>query len=97
MPTALDSLRLLSRAYTRPMFAELARTGDTEPVLKLLLAHGQIEQYMGTLRLAELFNLGWTRLATNYRNEYVYRTSWRPALYSNAIVPALLASRRNLE
>ena len=73
MPTALDSLRLLSRAYTRPMFAELARTGDTEPVLKLLLAHGQIEQYMGTLRLAELFNLGWTRLATNYRNEYVYK------------------------
>lgn len=73
MTTTLDSLRLLSRAYTRPVFAELARTGNAKPVTDLLLAHGEIEQDATALRLDELFNLGWNRLARSYRNEYVYK------------------------
>jgi hypothetical protein len=71
--TTLDSLRLLSRVYTRPMFAELARTGDARPVTDLLLTHGEVERHPGTLRLDELFEMGWQRLATSYRNEYVYK------------------------
>lgn len=73
MTSALDSLRLLSRAYTRPMFAQLARTGDTREVSELLSKHGLVEQDVETLRLDELFERGWDRLATNYRNEYVYK------------------------
>lgn len=73
MTSALDSLRLLSRAYTRPMFAQLARTGDTREVSELLSKHGLVEQNVETLRLDELFERGWDRLATSYRNEYVYK------------------------
>jgi len=73
MTSILDSLRLLSRAYTRPMFAQLARTGDTREVSELLRKHGLVDLDVETLRLGELFERGWDRLATSYRNEYVYK------------------------
>lgn len=73
MTTTLDSLRLLSRAYTRPMLAQLARTGDARPVTDLLLAHGQVGDDATMLRLEELFERGWSVLAASYRNEYVYK------------------------
>lgn len=73
MTTTLDSLRLLSRVYTRPMFADLARTGDARPVTELLRTHGEVGPGIAALRLDELFELGWSRLAASYRNEYVYK------------------------
>lgn len=73
MTTTLDSLRLLSRAYTRPMFAQLARTGDARALTELLLPHDQVGQNIATLRLGDLFEQGWSRLAASYRNEYVYK------------------------
>ena len=73
MNATLDSLRLLSRAYTRPMFAELARTGDASTVTGLLCSHGQVGEKVSGLRLDELFEYAWNRLATSYRNEYVYK------------------------
>ncbi|WP_219136376.1 sce7726 family protein [Janthinobacterium sp. UMAB-60] len=73
MTITIDSLRLLSRAYTRPMFAELARTGNAKPVIDLLLTHGQVEHDLAELGLGDLFEHGWNRLASSYRNEYVYK------------------------
>lgn len=73
MTTTLDSLRLLSRAYTRPMLTQLARTGNARPVTDLLLAHGQVGDDAAVLRLEELFERGWRLLAASYRNEYVYK------------------------
>jgi hypothetical protein len=73
MTTTLDSLRLLSRVYTRPMFADLARTGDARPVTELLRTHGDVGPDTAELRLDELFERGWSRLAASYRNEYVYK------------------------
>lgn len=73
MTTNLDSLRLLSRAYTRPMFAELARTGDARSVAHLLQTHGRVGPDAASLQLDELFERGWDHLATSYRNEYVYK------------------------
>jgi hypothetical protein len=73
MTTTLDSLRTLARVYTRPMFAELARTGNTMPVVDLLLKHAHVEQDLSTLRVDELFECGWRMLSTSYRNEYVYK------------------------
>jgi hypothetical protein len=55
------------------MFAELARTKDARPVTDLLLEHGQVERDVAGLRLDELFDCGWSRLARSYRNEYVYK------------------------
>ena len=73
MTTTLDSLRLLSRAYTRPMLTQLARTGDARALTDLLLTHGQVGDDVAALRLGELFERGWSRLSANYRNEYVYK------------------------
>jgi len=73
MTTTLDSLRLLSRAYTRPVFAELARTGDANAVTRLLCTHGQVGADASSLRLEELFERAWNHLAASYRNEYVYK------------------------
>lgn len=73
MTTTLDSLRLLSRAYTRPMLTQLARTGDARAVTDLLLAHGQVGDDVAGLRLDDLFERGWSLLASRYRNEYVYK------------------------
>lgn len=73
MTATLDSLRLLSRAYTRPMLAQLARTGDARAVTDLLLEHGQVGNDVAGLRLDDLFDRGWSLLASRYRNEYVYK------------------------
>jgi len=64
---------MLSRAYTRPMLAQLARTGDARAVTDLLIAYGQVGEEAATLRLEELFERGWSLLAACYRNEYVYK------------------------
>lgn len=72
MTSPLDSLRRLSRAYTRPMFAELARTGNPRPLAEILHQHGgcaDADQHT----LSTLFENGWGRLSTHYRNEYVYK------------------------
>lgn len=55
------------------MFAQLARTGDTREVTELLHRHLLVDQKVETLHLGELFERGWDRLATSYRNEYVYK------------------------
>lgn len=68
MTTTLDSLRLLSRAYTRPMLTQLARTGDARAVTDVLLAYGQVGDDIAGLRLDDLFERGWSLLASRYRN-----------------------------
>lgn len=73
MTSRLNSLRLLSRAYTRPVFAELARTGDASIVTDILLSHERVNEDIAKLRLSDLFERGWHQLAADYRNEYVYK------------------------
>ncbi len=52
---------------------QLARTGDAQAVTDLLLAHGQVGDDIAGLRLDDLFERGWSLLASRYRNEYVYK------------------------
>lgn len=68
-----DHLRLLASAFTRPVFAQLARTGDTLGALKTLVKGGAIRRQAPQQPLAALFDDAWSYLAEAYRNEYVYK------------------------
>lgn len=66
-------LRLLASAFTRPIFARLARTGDTLGTLKTLVKGGALKRQAQQQPLAALFDDAWGLLAEAYRNEYVYK------------------------
>lgn len=69
------------------MFAQLARTGDAREVSELLNTHSLVDQAVDELCLDELFERGWDRLATSYRNEYVYKNELATRLVFNRHSP----------
>ncbi len=68
-----DHLQLLASAFTRPVFAQLARTGDALGTLKALVKGGAIKRQAQEKSLAILFDEALSHLAKDYRNEYVYK------------------------
>lgn len=68
------TLRQLARAFTRPVFSEMARSGKAQPALqflnKVLHDGADINQNRS---VGDAFDAGWTYLAKHYRNEYVYK------------------------
>ena len=74
MLSGLDRLRLLARAFTRPVFAQMARARDWREPLGFLLEQRIAITGRGLGRpLAVLFEEAWDRLADAYRNEYIYK------------------------
>lgn len=73
--TDLDNpFRQLARAFTRPVFAGMARTGDARPALDVLLkyrVHSTADN--SSISVGDIFDESWERLAQHYRNEYVYK------------------------
>jgi hypothetical protein len=69
-----DHIRLLACAFTRPVFAAMARTDDYRSPLRTLLKAGVLKN-QGDIRqpLASVFEDAWCHLAKSYRNEYVYK------------------------
>lgn len=69
-----ESLRLLAKAFTRPVFAAMARTGDFRPSLEFLIRNRiATESQLKDATLSEWFEGAWNHLAKSYRNEYVYK------------------------
>ncbi len=77
MPEAineLDNMRLLSRVFTRPVFAEMAKTGDWHTPLNFLLKNRLVKKSKASDQpLSQLFDDAWDHLSKFYRNEYVYK------------------------
>lgn len=74
MTQNLESLRLLAKAFTRPVFAAIARTGEYKPHLDFLVKRRIVIPAKSTeAPLSQLFEDAWGRLVTAYRNEYVYK------------------------
>jgi hypothetical protein len=74
MTQNFDSLRLLSRAFTRPVFSEMARMGEYRVPLDFLFKRRiAIATKSSDAPLGQWFEDAWTHLATAYRNEYVYK------------------------
>ena len=69
-----NQIRLLACAFTRPVFAAMARTGDYRSPLKTLLKSGVLKNQGDICQpLAAVFEDAWGYLAKSYRNEYVYK------------------------
>lgn len=66
-------LRMLSRLFTRPVFASLAR-GALPEALVDDLGRGGLLKKSATQPLSDLFEGAWTLLRSGYRTEYVYKT-----------------------
>lgn len=74
MMNSSDKLRLLSRAFTRPVFSEMARTGDWWNSLNFLLENRLVRNSETNCQpLSSLFEDAWDYLVKSYRNEYVYK------------------------
>ncbi len=74
MISSSDKLRLLSRAFTRPVFTEMAKTGDWRISLNFLLKNRLASNSETTCQpLSSLFEDAWAYLVKSYRNEYVYK------------------------
>jgi hypothetical protein len=69
---ATPNLRQIARAFTRPVFAELARTGNSDVARELLQAPSRSKS-RNSIPLGQAYEAGWTLLAEQYRNEYVYK------------------------
>lgn len=74
MNQTADSLRLLARAFTRPVFAAMAKTGQYRDPLNFLLKRRiAIVDKACTASLGQWFDDAWGHLSSTYRNEYVYK------------------------
>lgn len=74
MTQSLDSFRLLARAFTRPVFAAMARTGDYRSPLDFLIKRRVVFKTQSkNAPLSAWFDDAWSVLAAEYRNEYVYK------------------------
>lgn len=68
-----DQLRLLASAFTRPVFAHMARSSDPFGALRALIKGGVIKAQGRQQTLSALFDEAWLQLVASYRNEYVYK------------------------
>jgi len=72
MLSTQERLRVLSRLFTRPVLASIARTGTWLPPCSFLERYGLL--FPSAPRpLSELFHDAWMELRCSYRNEYVYK------------------------
>ncbi|SOT46303.1 putative phage-related protein, protein cII [Burkholderia cenocepacia] len=71
--SSAERLRLLARMFTRPVFADIARSGNWEVALGFLAEHGLLTAAKGQ-PLASLFESAWLEIRRAYRNEFVYKT-----------------------
>ncbi|WP_244122761.1 sce7726 family protein [Burkholderia metallica] len=71
--SSAERLRLLARMFTRPVFADIARSGNWETALRFLAEHGLLTAAKGQ-PLASLFESAWLEIRRSYRNEFVYKT-----------------------
>lgn len=83
----LDNLRLIARIFTRPVFAQLAATGDAATTLGFLRGRGIVSPDEKPT-LATVLDELWSRLFTHYRSEYVFKS-----LLANRIVFGLHSPR----
>ena len=75
MNTSLEKLRIISSVFTRPSFAELARTGDYQATFSGLVKSGVASSTEDESQsLDTLFETIAARLSKSYRNEYVYKS-----------------------
>lgn len=72
MLTTLERLRILSRLFTRPVFASLAVNKDWKRSVRFLEEYRLIEAGP-PVPLRELFEGAWDEIRRGYRNEYVYK------------------------
>lgn len=69
-----ERFRLLACAFTRPVFAAMARTNDYHIPLGTLIKAGVISSHKNEQQaLSSIFEAAWDHLARAYRNEYVYK------------------------
>ncbi|MCY1339096.1 hypothetical protein D9M69_249700 [compost metagenome] len=71
--SSAERLRLLARMFTRPVFADIARSGNWQVALGFLAEHGLLTAAKGQ-PLASLFESAWLEIRRAYRNEFVYKT-----------------------
>ncbi|MFL9918020.1 sce7726 family protein [Paraburkholderia fungorum] len=71
--SSAERLRLLARMFTRPVFADIARSGNWQVALGFLAEHGLLTATKGQ-PLASLFESAWLEIRRAYRNEFVYKT-----------------------
>lgn len=72
MTSNLETSRILARALSRPAFTAIARGEAPERVFKFLY---DAEVVKPGSSLASLFEIAYTTLHKNYRNEYIYKTA----------------------
>ncbi len=74
MITTTEEHRLLTRVFTRPAFASLAKNGEAADIFSPLVSYGVLhEEKEPGNSLGGLFDTLWARLRSGYRNEYVYK------------------------
>ncbi|WP_259460495.1 sce7726 family protein [Paraburkholderia sp. BL23I1N1] len=71
--SSAERLRLLARMFTRPVFTDIARSGNWQVALGFLAEHGLLTAAKGQ-PLASLFESAWLEIRRAYRNEFVYKT-----------------------
>lgn len=69
-----ERLRILARMFTRPVFANIARSGNWRLALGFLAEHGLLTPTSEAQSLASLFDSAWREMRRTYRNEFVYKT-----------------------
>ncbi|WP_246792531.1 sce7726 family protein [Burkholderia perseverans] len=69
-----ERLRILARMFTRPVFANIARSGNWQVALDFLAEHGLLAPTSEAQSLASLFDSAWREMRRAYRNEFVYKT-----------------------
>ncbi|MFY0477390.1 sce7726 family protein [Achromobacter marplatensis] len=72
--SSAERLRLLARMFTRPVFADIARSGNWQVALGFLREHGLLIRASKGQSLASLFESAWHEMRRAYRNEFVYKT-----------------------
>jgi hypothetical protein len=69
-----ERLRILARMFTRPVFANIARSGNWQVALGFLAEHGLLTPTSEAQSLASLFDSALREMRRAYRNEFVYKT-----------------------
>ncbi len=67
-----EKYRLLTRMFTRPVFATIAQTGDWRRGLEFLFGQ-EMFRPAPKQAVANLFETAWHELRCSYRNEYIYK------------------------
>lgn len=69
-----ERLRILARMFTRPVFANIARSGNWQLALSFLAERQLLTATSKRQSLASLFDSAWQEMRRAYRNEFVYKT-----------------------